>query len=60
MPTALRLVCSTLTAATQSENPPLLMMLKDSFWPPLAMMPSEPFLKPAAVRIEMALDGLRA
>ncbi len=36
MPTALRSVWITFTAATQSEKPPLLVMLKDSFWPPFA------------------------
>ncbi len=48
----------TFTAATQSEKPPLLVRLKDSFWPPLAMIPSEPFLNPAAVRMEIAFAWL--
>ena len=33
IPTALRLVWMVCTAATQSENPPLLRMVKDSGWP---------------------------
>ena len=59
MPTALRLAWMVCTAATQSEKPPLLRIVNDSFWPDGdRKMPSEPFLKPAFCRTEIALAGL--
>ena len=47
------------TAATQSENPPLLTMVNDSGLPDgVWKMPLEPCLKPAFSRIEIAFAGL--
>ena len=58
MPTALRSLWITFTAATQSEKPPLLMIVNESGLPFFSKMPLPPFLYPARSRIEMALDGL--
>ena len=44
MPTALRSLWMTFTAATQSEKPPLLMIVNESGLPFLAKMPLLPFL----------------
>ena len=46
------------TAATQSENPPLLRMVNDSGWPEGSEHPLELRLNPAASRIDTALAGL--
>jgi len=61
IPTALKSCWMVWTAATQSENPPLLTILKDSGWPDgVWKMPSEPRLNPAFSRIDIALAGLYA
>ena len=44
MPTARRLLWITWTEATQSEKPPLLMIVNDSGWPSLAKMPLLPLV----------------
>ena len=58
MPTAFRSLWTTLTAATQSEKPPLLTIVKESCLPFFSKMPLLPFVNPAASRIETAFDGL--
>ena len=58
MPTAFRSLWTTFTAATQSEKPPLLMMVNESGLPFFSKMPLLPRVNPAASRIEMALAGL--
>ena len=47
------------TAATQSENPPLLRIVKDSGWPDgVTKIPFESALKPAFSRMDIAFAGL--